>query len=285
MAIASVVITANPVLGWESFAMTLDRSQIVAPRLEHRDMGGFYKFNFQIHSDYTDRMLSSDFLVNGAMRHVEVYNEKGMLDWEGYIGKVEERTGTTKSEMDINNVYNKQWCRYNDAGSIVRSTKFNDTVSQARIGIKERVIVGGEVSLGMADQYIEGLMAWTSFPAPTTRQIDFTGAVASSPQLEIWCYGYWHTLFGRTYNQTAVSGDAGASTIVSAIITDTGEFVASTDIRDNTSQLEQEADTDRMAGEIITSICSGGDGGLNKWIAGFGPGREFYYRQARKPVR
>ena len=284
MAIAGIIITANPILGWESFVMSLDRAQITGPRVEHRDMGGFYKFSFNLHSDYTDRILTSDFLVNGAMRHVEVYNDKGMVDWEGCIGKIEENTGTTKSETDINNVFNRQWCRYNDAG-IQRSTVFNDADSQARIGIKERAIIGGEVSLGVADQYIEGLMGWTSFPAPYTRQIDFTQNVAASPGLELVCYGYWHTLFRRTYNQTIASGDAAASAIVDAIITDVGEFVSSTEIEDNISQIEQEADTDRMAGEIITSICAVGDGGLNKWIAGFEANNKFYYRQARKPVR
>ncbi|KKK45420.1 hypothetical protein LCGC14_3165530 [marine sediment metagenome] len=73
--------------------------------------------------------------------------------------------------------------------------------------------------------------------------------------------------------------------ILVPLTTDMGEFVVSTDIQDNVTQLEQEADTDRYAGELITSICAVGDGGLNKWIAGFEAGQQFYYRQARKPVR
>ena len=158
MAISSVVISANPVLGWEQYSKTFDRSEITKPIVEQRDMGGFYRFIFNVHSDFTNRTLTSDFLVNGAMRHIEVYNDKGLVIWEGFIGKIEERTGTTRSEMNLNNVFNRQWCRYNDAG-IQRSTKFNDTVSQARIGIRERPILAGEVSLSVADQYMEGLMA------------------------------------------------------------------------------------------------------------------------------
>ncbi len=290
MPISTVVISANPVLKWEQFSKTLDRSEITRPVIEHRDMGGYYRFTFGIHPDFTSRTLASDFLINGAMRHVEVYNDKGLLDWEGYIGKVEERTGTTRSEMDLNNVFNRQWVRYNDAGAIERSTKFNDTDSQARIGITERARIGGEISLEVCNQYIQQLMTWTSYPSPQTRQIDLAGKIRGggknpTPELMFTCYGYWHTLFKRVYNQTAVSGDVAASVLIAAIITDVGQFVASTDIQDNITQLEQEADTDRYPGELITSITAVGDGGLNKWIAGFEADRKFYYRQAAKPVR
>lgn len=285
MPISTVVISANPILKWEQFSKTFDRSEIIRPIVEHRDMGGYYRFTFGIHPDFTSRTLTSDFLINGAMRHVEVYNDQGLLDWEGYIGKVEERTGTTRSEMDLGNVFNRQWVRYNDAGSIERSTKFNDAASQARVGIRERARVGGEVSLEVCDQYIQQLMTWTSYPAPQVRQVDFTGKISSTPELQFTCYGYWHTLLTRVYNQTAVSGDVGASVLVAAIINDAGDFVLSTDIQDNITQLEQEADTDRYAGELITSITAVGDGGLNKWIAGFEAGMKFYYRPAAKPVR
>jgi hypothetical protein len=157
------------------------------------------------------------------------------------------------------------------------------------MGIREKVHIAGEVSLPIADQYIQGVMNWTSFPGPVTRQIDFAedviGGSSPTPDLEILCRGYWDTLFWRTYNQTGSSGDAAASTVVSAIITDTGEFVSSTDIQDNVSPIEQETDNDRMAGELIESILSVGDSGFNHWVAGFEAGRKFYYRQAAKPVR
>ncbi len=290
MSIATVMVKANPILKWEQFAMEFDRSQIVKPVIEHRDIGGFYRFTFGIHTDFTNRTLTSDFLVNGGMRYVVVKNDKGLVDWEGFIGKVEERTGTVRSELDLNNVFNRQWCRYNDAGVIVRSTKFNDVASQTKIGITERAILGGEVSLGVANQYIESLMAWTSYPSPQTRQIDFAGKVKGgsmnpTPELKFVCYGAWHTLLKRTYNQTILNGDADASTIIAAIIADVGQFVVSTDIQNNITQLEQEADTDRYAGELITSILAVGDGGLNKWVAGFEEGLKFYYRQASRPVR
>jgi len=285
MAIGSVLIDANPVLAWESFVLSLDRKYIVNPRTEYRDIGGPWKFTFNIHPDRVTRAMASDFLENGAMRQIRQYNDKGELEWGGFIAKVVESTGTTRSELNLMNVFNRQWCRYNTGSGIARSTKFNDANSQAIVGIIERVIIAGEVSLTIADQHIEQLMDWTSYPSPGVRQIDFGGKVTREPSLEITALGWSHTLNFRTYNQTGSSGDADASTIVSAIVTDAGQFIDSTYIETNVSQLEQEFDTDRKADEILNSIAQVGDSGFNKWIWGVDAEREFYYKQAAKPVR
>ncbi len=286
MSIASIEITANPQLAWEQFSMSVPRDNIVKPVMESRDIGGYWKFNFLFHPDVVSRYLAADFLTNGGMRHVEVYNDKGMKDWEGFINKVIYRPDSGVMEMNLGNVFNRQWTRYNDGttDAPVRSTKFNDTDSQSRIGIKERVIVAGEVSLTVADQHISQLMDWTSFPSPVLREIRIGGR-ARPVELEIQCLGYWHTLNWRVYNQTASSGDQDASVIMDAIIDDVGEFVKNKEISDNVTQLEQEFDNDRYAGEIMRSIAATGDGGFNKWIVGMTDDRTFYYKQAAKPVR
>lgn len=285
MAIGSIIIDANPILKWEQYHLNLDRKYIVRPVPEYRDVGGNWKLTFGIHPDRVTRALSDDLLVNGAMRRVRLFNDKGILEWGGFIARVVEDTGTVKTELNIANVFNRQWARYKDGATTQRSTKYNDTDSQDRIGIKERVIIAVDVSPATADQHIQQLMTWTSFPSPSIRQIDFGGTVKSVPSLRITALGWWHTLGSRVYNQTASSGDQDASVIVTAIISDVGQFIVSTDIQDNVTQLEQKFDTDRKANQIIQSIASVGDSGFHKWIAGADADAEFYYNQAARPER
>ena len=265
MPIASVVITANPVTAWEQFALTLDRKDIGRPRVEHRDVGGYWSFKCSIHPSFVTRALASDFLSNGIMRHVEVYNDKGEKDWEGFVSRVSMNTGTTKIESDVGNMANRVFVRYNVSGTVSRSTTLNNTDSQGRFGISERVLVGGEISLGVADQHAQQILDWVGWPSPGVRDINLGGKVLDRPQLQIDCLGYWHTLGRRVYNQTDLTTDADASTIVGNIITD--------------------VDSDRSADSIVKSITSLGDGAFHKWVTGFTDDRTFYYRQAARPER
>ena len=58
-----------------------------------------------------------------------------------------------------------------------------------------------------------------------------------------------------------------------------GEFIRSTDIRANGTQIEQTIDADMGADSIIKSIVGMGDSSLNTWVAGVDHTREFYYRK------
>jgi len=285
MSIESIIISANPVLKWESFSLSLSRKHILKPNPKFRDIGWCHSLTFYISPDRMTRALSDDLLANGGMRQVRQYNEHGDLEWGGYIHRVREDTGTTISELNLDNVFNRQWCRYNTSTDIERSTKFNDTESQARVGIRERAIVAGDVSLDIADQHIQSIMAWTSFPSPGVRQIDFGGDVKDVPTIEITALGWYHALKVRTYNQTANSGEASVTTIVTDIVNEVGQFVRNSYIEDNVSQLNQEMDNDRTADLILNSIAEVGDSGFNRWVWGVGANMDFFFRQAARPVR
>lgn len=72
----------------------------------------------------------------------------------------------------------------------------------------------------------------------------------------------------------------GATTRVGGI----GDFIASSDIGSNATQVAQEYDADRRAGGIIKSIADLGDVNGNVWIAGVGLDREFYFKPAAPPT-
>jgi hypothetical protein len=285
--IAGVVIRANPVLAWEQYSLSLDRMDIKNPKPKLSDVGGFESFSFSLADHVVTRSLADDLLTNGGMREILAYNVKGTIVWEGAIYKVTENTGTTHSELNVNDVFNRQWTRYNTGGTppIDRSTVFEDLVSQARVGIRDQSRIVGDVDPGVADQGIQALMAYTSFPSPVVRRINFGGKVLDRPQLTITAFGYWRTLAARAYNQTASSGNADLSVIAEAIVDAVGEFVVNKEIQSNTTQIEQETDVDRLSWEILETLVSFGDGGFNKWVTGFSADKTFYFKQAERATR
>jgi hypothetical protein len=285
--IAGVVIRSNPVLNWEQYTLSLDRTDIRRPKPKHADIGGYESFSFELADHIVTRTFADDMLENGGMREVLAYNVKGDVVWEGVIYKITENTGTTHSELNVNDVFNRQWTRYNTGGSppIDRSTVFENLTSQARIGIRDQSHIVGDTDPGVADQAVQTIMRYTDFPTPAVRRINFAGKVLDRPKMAITAFGYWRTLTARAYNQTILTVTGDSSVIAEAIVDAVGEFVSNKDIQSNTTQIEQETDVDRMAWEILETLASFGDGGFNKWVTGFGPDRTFYFKQAARASR
>ena len=285
MGIASIVLTANPVTAWEQFALTIDREHLLSPQVEHRDLGGYYSAKFGVHTDRVTRTFAQDFISNGLMREVNIFNDEGGRDWQGFINKIVMDTGTARIEADLSNMTNKAFVRYNDAGTVKRSTTITNTDSSDRFGVKERVLVGGEINLGVADQHAQQIINWQGWPSPTLREINLGGRVKDRPSLTIECLGYWHTLFWRTYNQTASTGDNDLSVVVKAVVDDVADFMRTFAINDNTTQVCQEFDSDRTAADVLRSLVGLGDGAFHRWVSGFEFDRVFYLRQGARPER
>ena len=68
--------------------------------------------------------------------------------------------------------------------------------------------------------------------------------------------------------------------VVAAIITAVGQFVASTRIDANATQIAQKHDADRTADAILKSIASVGGADDNPWVVGIDASRGFYYQEA-----
>jgi hypothetical protein len=282
MTIASINISANPVLAYETYQVMLPREHIERPVIDKRDMGGFYQMNFEVHEARANRVFAMELLVNGLSRLVRCYNHASNLVFEGFVGRVDLNTGTVKLSNDITDVFNKQWSRYNPAGTVLRSDTQENTDSQGRVGIREGVHSLGEISLGVANQAVQTIIKRNGFANPQADAVNIGGKVLDRPKLSMVVLGFWHTLGWQRYNQTATSADDAVSTILGDIITAVGEFVNSTDIATNVTQVNEEFDSDRTGLDLVQSLCGVGDGGLRPYVAGFRKDREFYYKQAAK---
>lgn len=273
----SIVVKHNPVMSWETFERTFHQPDWTPKSVKsaRRDMGGYWSAGWEI--PLTSRVTAIDWLHNGVGRDVGMFTFGGRTFWEGFINEITLNTGTIQITMSLRAMANRVWGRRSPVGggAVARSTVQNHTASQGRFGIKEEILNCGEMSAtpaaNLAQKYLD-LHYW-----PTLGKFGWS---RGKPSIKFSCLGYWHTLGWRTYTQTDDAGEANISTVVAAVIAACGEFVSTSTVETNTTQVARKFDSDRRAGEIIENYAGVGDSIYHRWIAGFDSNRHFYYKMA-----
>jgi len=284
MAYDTIVIENNPVNVLESYHQELNQDEFDIQNVISRDMGGFWSAKFGIlnpRRNYALQMLS-----NGPGRSVKFFNDRSICVWEGFISKVVVSTGAASAFNDIQPVANEVWVRYRDftTGNLARSTVAAHENSSLKYGQKDWVLSGGQLRDTVADQKAENYLDLNYWATPQLDSFEIGGRGAGEVDLQVQCLGWWHTLDWRVYNQTILVVEANAGAVVTAITTAVGDFIESTQIEANATQVAQEYDADRRAGGIIKSIADLGDARGNAWIAGVGLDREFYFKVGAPPT-
>jgi len=263
----------------ESYHEELSFDEFVDEQYELRDIGGFYSCSFRIAKPTKEWVI--EFLTNGVGRHLEFYNDKSELNWEGFVNTVELKVGATTIRCSLTDMANRVWARYQPlgGGAVARSTVQNELISQARWGIKEEILNAGQVDLAEADQRAQAYLRQVYWATPELEGIRL-GQNVEDMQVTIHGLGYWHTLGWRVYNQTAATGSVNASALVATMVAAVGQYVKSTEFDGNGTSVTQVYDADRRLSDIIESICDLGDPAYNLFVAGMEADRHFYYRQA-----
>lgn len=283
MAYKTIVIENNPVNVLESYHEELNQDQFNIQSVISRDMGGFWSAKFRVIAPRRNQALQM--LANGPGRAVTFYNDRSLPVWEGFISKVVVSTGAASAFNDIQPVANEVWVRYRDftTGVLTRSTVADHANSQAKYGQKDWVLSGGQLRGAVADQKAENYLNLNFWATPQLDSFEIGGAGGGEIDLQVQCLGWWHTLDWRVYNQTILVIEANASVVVTAIEAAVGDFVLSTQIEANGTQVAQEYDADRRAGEIIKSIAELGDATGLTWVAYMGLNRTLYFQPSAPP--
>jgi hypothetical protein len=277
--IASIVVSANPVKRWEQFAQSFSAEQIQGLRFEHRDIGGDWSAEFEVHPRLVTRALADDFLNNGLGRQVEIFNERGIRDWIGFINTVSYQQGGIEVVSSLDDMANQLWVRHDAGAGVVRGGTYSDSLSQARYGTKVRVLIAGQAPTASANLYAQKDLKWIAWPVASVRSINPGAKKQDQQALTVKCLGYWHTLGWRVHNQTAVGGTANASTVVDDAL-DVAEFMRTQTIETNTFSVNRTYDSDRYAMEVLTSLAVVGNAASDRMVAGITGERDFYYRSA-----
>jgi len=268
--IGSIILRHDPVLKWERYLKTLvplgDRGPcemyFSAYRAEDRAEGGLYSLSFQVAAREN---LLKELYENALGRMVEAWGYGLEPDFEGRVVEVVFNLPPDRFTISLDLMTNKTWMRadIDDDGVVERTTTIENTDSQARYGISEAVLGGGEVQgLAVGDQAIQAYIDLRAFAKPAA---DFGGG-QGAPYVELFCRGYIHTLDMRTYNQTAVTGTQSLSSEVADIIGSVGQFIDSVETEPNTTSVSRENDADRKAKDILFDMASLGDQDAHRFL-------------------
>jgi hypothetical protein len=235
---------------------------------------------------------ADDWLENGLARHVEVYSASGKLVWEGFINKIAFGAGTLSAArgplFDIGNRIMVVYTPIIDAtvdpmitGAATETPITENTDSQARYGIIEKVISGGQLlddgTTDEAEEIRDLALAEMAWPY-TDEEINLSGQ--NIPTVTIECLGYKRWLGVYVYNfytATTVTLDSKIKDVLDAdpnsIFSTNQSFIEAN--AQLTNRLE---DKNRMAESIIQEITGMGDASDNRWLFQVLNGRVCYYK-------
>jgi hypothetical protein len=287
VSIEAIDINHNPVTAWERFHLSLYPGAVGRSadffdfERERSAEGCFGKCSFKMRGT---RENLEPFFEYGLGRDVRVRNSHGLIDYEGFIFSMKLNTGINHLKKSMRAIFNKGKARYDASGGVdptQRSNEWDDLYSQARFGVIERIIGGGQQSgLSAIDQAVQNKLKWYSWPMIDP---DF-GVGRGDPWLEIVCMPYMHTLKWRVYNQTTNTGNADLSTVATDIVSDCGDFIASYTVHTNVLQVPQEYDMDRVAYDAIHGLAEMGDSAGNRWLARVVENRHFILGPAARII-
>lgn len=289
MSVSTIIMSQNPVVAKPkpaSFSLTLfgDGGTRFVPASETHslvDQGWFLTARFDIEGP-EDQL--NEIFSNGLARDIKIYDEIGILAWEGIATTFIIKTRTTERQVSLENISNRTLIRVNvDGNKRAKTPPLNDTRSQNQYGIITKVLhlTKSSSSRDNADnikQIAEDNMS-NPYRMVEVRNVIDTSIPRGRAILTVTCKGYMFYMSKRRYNKLTKNTEANISTVIAEIITDKGDFVASSKIVVNTQQVNQHFRGDKMALTHIDSLSKQSDSSNNKYIYGMTEGRVFYYRK------
>ncbi len=230
-----------------------------------------------------------EMFAEGCGRRITRYTSDGQsVVWDGYVSEMTLNEPGLQMRISLREMANSIIVKYTPTDTSTNpptyaaetwTTPVNDAASQAKYGVKQKVFIPPMNKLTAADavQHANVMLAHYRMPMRS-------GLAASSSDefgLQMSCEGYAHTLDWRTYNQTILSGADNASTVMSTIVTATGqEFIADQDFYTNTTQIQKYFLNYDTGYDLVQLISNLGDSSNSRWLAYVLEDRILHYEMA-----
>jgi hypothetical protein len=228
-----------------------------------------------------------EWLENGLGRDIKVYNEGGVVVWEGFVNDMEASIGNlTVKRGPLMNIANRVLVVYSTVDTSVtppavgvraRTAYANDTASQARYGIIEKILSCGGSTDANAAYIRDAFIAENKMSETTPTQITPGGGGGLS--LSLYCCGYEEWLKAFVYNTTA-TGTTTLSVRLQAVLTADPNGIISTDyskITANTLSIPAWENDDPTALDYIHGLLTLGDTTYRRYTFGIYANRRAYY--------
>lgn len=236
-------------------------------------LGGYESLSITIN----DRQLNvEDWLGNGIGRHIEAYNPSLVKIWEGFVNTITINLGGLSVVrgplMEVSNNVAITYSTIDTSitppaiGARVTSTFNTDSDSQSKYGELTAILSTGGID-GSEVSAIRDTFLNENKEPQTSQQITVGGGGEISMTLD--CLGYYHFFKRYVYNQTASTGTANLSVILSAIIAADPNSIFSTsttNITTNTLAVKQYTNDNTSAWKLIQGLIARGDTSDNRYI-------------------
>jgi len=247
-------------------------------------LGGYWSASFTIQASQNE---IEDWIDGGLGRHIEVYDEGQVKIWEGFVDSVDGNLGglsvTRGPLMDVANRVSLVYSTVDTStspptmGVRARTATVNDTDSQSRYGIIERVLSAGGVSSSIVEDIRDTYLAEHKEPQ-TSQQVNIGGS-SSEASVTVNCLGYVHWLAAYTYSNTT-TGTQNLSTKLQNILATDPNSIFSTDyskITTNTLQVAAWENDDDVAWGLVKGLVAKGDASSNRYLFGIYNDRQARY--------
>lgn len=245
---------------------------------------GFDQCSFNVNGD---RTYMDEWLVNGLGRHVVVKNESLSVIWEGFVNRLSAKIGAKSYVvgplLDIGNRVNVMYSLTDNlttppsVGIQTSTGVANDTNSQAKYGIIEKIFSQGSATDILADLVRDKFLFENSDP-PTTDDDSFGQSGDIGLSIECAGYYYWLDVYGYVNNS---SGEQNLSAKIQAILTaQLNSSIFSSDytrITTNATQVNVFEDKNDRARVILEDLVSLGDSSDNAYSFGIYENRQAAY--------
>jgi hypothetical protein len=254
---------------------------------EDRADGNFWRCGFLLTGSIN---FLKNTMANDLSKMILVTDEENQDLWEGLVYEMELNTGVALYRTSLADMFNHVKIRYRitGAGTPTISTPLENAVSQARFGIREYVMTGGELENAIvADQPVQRFLDMHHTPKIPPVQLGLAGrrsdhqikGVTDRPHIMVKCRGFDDTLDWQIYEHD-VAGNQAVSAQIKDILDAKAQFVASYTLQANSTSVSTQYKTDRRSGGIIRDCTRLGGPGPERFIEGFTFNRHFVYESA-----
>jgi len=276
----SVVVNAPIVAG--GYYLSDHRDKITGYRHQIGANKGFDTCSFTFLDNKTGVEEWFDY---GLGRDIQVFNSGQNIVWHGFVDRVTVNiSGLSETRGPLMDMANRVSVTYSplDSSLTVSGTTTitlieEDTESQSKYGIIEKVISGGTIDETGAEQIRDTYLNDNKNPQ-TSGSLDIfkTGGDIT---VTLDCLGYYHWLGAYVYNDYT-TGTEYLSTKIEEVLADDPNNIISTDYSDITSNLflvSNATINNRYADDVITGLINIGDINDNRYTFGVLEGRKAYY--------
>ena len=252
-------------------------------RIEAR--GGFRSAAFTL---YGGRDYLWKWFEQGLARPVVRYDDVGQIIWEGYVFALTLALPGLQYSRTLDNLSNRTYANYSVtdfsgdvpvSGETQITAAAEDSDSQNLYGISESVVNSSAATKTNAEADRDDHHARYRRPLRNARDLP-GGDLALAVECRGWSEWYKH----RTYTSDTL-GVGNASSLVSTVNTDVGQFISATQLDTNSLQVGRYySSVDReYAWDILNEVTNYGDG-TNRWEWGVWEGRTLKYQQVTESV-